>query len=253
MKSTSIDMLQNRFTRAGSILIAVSIVLGACLSSVAQESETEKQSVNPGINRNYLSPDLNPGDWVERFEKEGREVFDLRDAIVKATGVKEGMEVADIGSGTGLFTFLMAEKVGDAGKVYAVDIAKPFLMSIEARARKADIKAIQTVLCSQDSVDLPENSIDLAFICDVYHHFEFPESSVKSIRKALRPGGTLILVDFERVPGKSSDFILGHVRAGKEVFSKEIVDAGFQLEGEESLLKENYFRRFKSTKCDSAE
>ncbi len=236
-----------------ALFTAFIISTGFTSSALAQEGDGEKQSVNPGINRNYLSPDLNVGDWVERFEREGREVFDLRDEIVKATGVKAGMEVADIGSGTGLFTFLMAEKVGPEGKVYAVDIAKPFLMSIEARARKAGFESIETVLCSQDSVDLPENSIDIAFICDVYHHFEFPDSSVKSIRKALRPGGVLILVDFERIPGESSDFIMNHVRAGKEVFSQEIIDAGFKMEGEENLLKQNYFRRFKSTKCDSAE
>ena len=238
-----------------SLMLCLSCVLGSSLiSSVeAQETESAAQSVNPGINRNYLNPDINVGDWVERFEREGREVFDLRDEIIQAAGVKPGLTVADIGSGTGLFTFLMAEKVGCTGKVFAVDIAKPFLMSIEARARKAGLSVIQTVHCSEDSVDLPENSIDVAFICDVYHHFEFPESSVRSIRKALRPGGTLVLVDFERIPGKSSDFILNHVRAGKEVFSEEIISTGFELEMEVPMLKENYIRKFKSTKKDSVQ
>ena len=84
----------------------------------------------------------------------------------------------------------------------------------------------------------------VAFICDTYHHFEFPARSLQSIHDALRPGGQLILIDFQRIEGKSSEWILGHVRAGQEVFVKEVTTAGFRVIGEEKLLKEKYFVRF---------
>ncbi|MCA9205530.1 MAG: methyltransferase type 11, partial [Planctomycetales bacterium] len=82
-------------------------------------------------------------------------------------------------------------------------------------------------------------------ICDTYHHFEFPHKTMSSIHRALRPGGTVVLIDFERVEGESSDWILGHVRAGQEVFEKEVAEAGFEKIDERDLLKDNYFTRFK--------
>ena len=156
------------------------------------------------------------------------------------------MKVADIGAGTGLFTLPFSEAVGPDGKVYAVEIAKNFLRHIRARAQKANAANVETVLCTERSVELPEGSIDLAFICDVYHHFEYPQASLASLHKALKPGGELVLIDFKRIPGESSDFVMGHVRAGQEVFESEIAAAGFEKIGEVGgVLKENYFVRFR--------
>lgn len=90
------------------------------------------------------------------------------------------------------------------------------------------------------------DSVDLVFICNTYHHFESPYRSLASIYRALRPGGLLVLIDFERIPGVSREFILGHVRAGKEVFRDEILDAGFapRDEVEVNAFEENYLLRF---------
>lgn len=155
------------------------------------------------------------------------------------------MSVADIGAGTGLFTLPFAEAVGPEGKVYAVDIAKGFLEHIKERAEKAHASNVTTILCTDKSVELPAASVDLAFICDVYHHFEYPRSTLASLFQAVKPGGQVVLVDFKRIPGVSSDFVMGHVRAGQEVFESEMAAAGFKKIGEVAgLLKENYFVRF---------
>jgi ubiquinone/menaquinone biosynthesis C-methylase UbiE len=90
-------------------------------------------------------------------------------------------------------------------------------------------------------VDLPPGSVDVAFVCDTYHHFEFPQRTLASLYRAIKPGGKLVVVDFIRIEGKSSAWILFHVRAGQEVVEKEITDAGFRKAGEvKGLLKENY-------------
>ena len=95
-------------------------------------------------------------------------------------------------------------------------------------------------------MELPEASIDLAFICDVYHHFEYPNASLATLHKALKPGGTLVLIDFKRIPGESSDFVMGHVRAGQEVFEAEVIAAGFEkIDEVKGVLKENYFVKFR--------
>ena len=216
------------------------------LCLLASLAFTQEVSVKPGINDKFLDPKLNVEEWTKKFETESREIFQQREKIAAAAGLKSGMVMADIGAGTGLFTLHFAQAVGEKGKVYAVEIAKNFLEHIKARASKASASNVQTILCTERSVELPEASIDLAFICDVYHHFEFPSASLATLHKALKPGGELVLIDFKRIPGESSDFIMGHVRAGQEVFEAEVIAAGFEKVDEvKDLLKENYFVKFR--------
>ncbi len=203
----------------------------------------QEKSVNPGINKQFENPAA--ADFVPRFERDGRDPYDHRFEIVKAVGLKPGMIVADIGAGTGLFTRLFAPLVAPGGKVYAVDIAESFVKHIERQAAADGLANVQGIVCTPDSVNLPPESIDLAFLCDVYHHFEFPNKTMRSIHRALKPGGSVVLIDFHRIEGVSSDFVMGHVRAGQEVCAKEIADAGFkQVEDRKGLLKESYYLRF---------
>jgi predicted methyltransferase len=157
-----------------------------------------------------------------------------------------------VGAGTGLFTRLFAQAVGPKGKVYAADIAQPFLIHIDQTSKEAGLNNVQTVLCDQFTTKLPKNSVDLVFICDTYHHFEFPYRTLESIHDALRPGGRIVLIDFERIEGKSRPWVLDHVRAGKEVFVREVKSAGFKVIGEEKFLKENYFVRFSPVRDHAA-
>lgn len=219
------------------------LCLALALTAALQAQDT---SVKPGINDKFLDPRLKVGEWTQKFETESREIFHERARIVAALGLKRGMAVADIGAGTGLFTLPFAQAVGAGGQVYAVEIARNFLEHIRARAQQAQAANVQTILGTEKSVELPAASIDLAFICDVYHHFEYPQASLATLHQALKPGGTLALIDFKRIPGESSDFILGHVRAGQAVFEAEIAAAGFEkVEEVTGLLKENYFVKFR--------
>jgi predicted methyltransferase len=86
--------------------------------------------------------------------------------------------------------------------------------------------------------------VDVVFTCDVYHHFEYPQVILRAIREALKPGGSFIVVDFERIPGVSSERILKHVRAGKETVIKEVEAEGFRMVEEKKLMQQNYFVRF---------
>ncbi len=233
------DRSEDRWMRLAALCFPALLLFSASLP--AQEA-----SVKPGINEKFLDPALKVEEWTERFETESREIFHQRQEIVAAVGLKPGMAVADVGAGTGLFTLPFAEAVGTEGKVYAVEIAKTFLLHISTRAAAAKLTNVHPVHATERSVELPEASIDAAFICDVYHHFEYPQSSLASLHKALKPGGELILIDFKRIPGVTSDFIMGHVRAGQEVFEAEVTAAGFEKTGEvPDLLKENYFVKFR--------
>ena len=205
------------------------------------------KSVKPGINTKFVDPELKVDDWLKRFEVESREVFNEREKVVAACGIEKGMVVADIGAGTGLYSRLFAEATGPDGWVYAVEISGNFLKHIVARATQEGQKNITGVLCAPNAVGLPPNSVDVAFICDTDHHFEYPADTMGSLVKALKTGGTVVVIDFERIPGKSREWLLGHVRAGKEVFRKEIEDAGLTFVEELKIegFKENYFLRFR--------
>ena len=231
-------------------LATLGIFLSGCRSQQVASSSSSgpETSVKPGVNAEFLKPDLNLTQWVERFEGEGREIYTQREAILSAAKIHPGATVADIGAGTGLFTPLLARAVGPQGKVYAVDIAKDFLTHIEQRVAAAGIRNVQTVLGTERSVLLPPNSIDLAFICDTYHHFEYPQSTMASVHRALRAGGELALVDFKRIPGQSSEWVMSHVRAGQEVFTAEIEAEGFKKIEQIDVLKENYILRFRKVK-----
>ncbi len=217
---------------------------GATTSATAQPPEAD---VKPGVNAEFLKPHVDVAQWTERFEHEGREIYDQRERIVAAAKVKPGEQIADIGAGTGLFTMLFAERVGPTGKVFAVDIVKDFLSHIAERATAAGLKNIQPVRGTERSTELAPSSISLAFICDTYHHFEYPQHTLASIHQALKPGGELVLVDFKRIPGKTSEWTLNHVRAGQEVFSAEIEAAGFKQIEQLDFLKDNYIVRFRKT------
>jgi ubiquinone/menaquinone biosynthesis C-methylase UbiE len=232
-----------KILRSHRLVLAALLLLACAVPAVARDG------ADPAINRPYLDPDF--AQWVERFESPGREVYDRRAAIVAASGVKPGMRVADIGAGTGLFTLLFARAVGPAGQVTAVDISPTFATNIQRRALNEKLGNVSTRVNSQTDAGLPPTSIDLAFICDTYHHFEQPRAMLASIHRALRERGSLIVIDFERVEGESSAWVLGHVRADKKQVIHEIEAAGFSLAADTGLLKENFFLRFEKNTTGS--
>jgi ubiquinone/menaquinone biosynthesis C-methylase UbiE len=204
----------------------------------------DEPSVRPGINEPYLRPDA-----LDRYtpilEAESREVAHHRDQIVDAIGLREGLVVADIGAGTGLFTTEIARRVGEQGAVFAVDIVPVFLDRIRQRVEADGLSNVTVVQGEARATTLQPGSVDIAFMCDTYHHIEFPQAYMRSLFVTLRPGATLVLVDFERIEGKTSPAILKHVRAGKQTVIEEVEQAGFVLESETDLLEQNYYLRFR--------
>jgi SAM-dependent methyltransferase len=235
-------LLTARSVSLSLLLTALSLValsLGGCASDPEGE-----QSVRPGINDAYVK-DPSIKTWQARFERPDREIYAKREEIARMVALKPGQAVADIGAGTGFMSFLFAKQVGPTGKVYAVDLMPTFIAHIEERAKALGVRNVHAVKCGERDVGLPDESIDVAFGCDVYHHFEYPKTSMEALHRALKPGGEFVLVDFHRIPGRSSDWVLGHVRAGQLVFEREIIATGFRKIDEQDFLDTCYFVRFK--------
>ena len=222
----------------------------ACVTLLACETLSQETSVNPGINDAFRDPNVE--DFVDRFEVESRELYARRHQIVEACRIGPGQVVADVGAGTGMFTRLFSDAVGAKGRVIAVDISPKFLDHIADASNREGQRNVDTLLATADSSGLPPASIDVAFICDTYHHFEFPYKTMASIHRALKPGGKVVLVDFRRIPGVSREWVLDHVRAGQEVVEREMVDSGFVKTREvPNLLEENYFVVFEKAPAKS--
>ena len=236
--------------RLFTALSLASLFLSSCAGPAPPRLKPpiEEASVKPGINESFLSDDLEVGDFISRFEVETRDVAAARDAIINALGLRKGMDVADVGSGTGLFLQGIAERIGQSGHLYALDIAPGFIDHLENRVNDEGLDPpVMVRLSKERTVDLETRTIDLAFVCDTYHHFEYPKSMLWSMFRALRPGGSLVIVDFERIPGETREWLLGHLRADKKTFRAEVEEAGFEFVEEVKIevLQENYFLRFR--------
>jgi glutathione peroxidase-family protein/ubiquinone/menaquinone biosynthesis C-methylase UbiE len=162
--------------------------------------------------------------WLMRKVREEEE---RTSEMIKELKLKEGMAVADIGSGNGYHTLMMAKLIGGKGKAYAVDIQPEMLRMLETRAKKSGLNNIVSVENRYWDTDLPEKSIDLALMADVYHEFSHPEEMLASIRRSLKPGGQVVLLEFRtedtKVPIKPEH------KMSKAQVIREMTVNGFKL------------------------
>jgi SAM-dependent methyltransferase len=131
-------------------------------------------------------------DWLER---DTRDLEENTNAAIAAIDVAPNAVIADIGAGTGYYSFLLAKKVPN-GKVYAVDIQDEMIDMLETRKRQLKDSVVQIIKSTIQSPNLPANSIDLAIMVDVYHELEYPQEMLQALKTALKPGGKILLIEY---------------------------------------------------------
>jgi ubiquinone/menaquinone biosynthesis C-methylase UbiE len=139
--------------------------------------------------------DAGGASWLERAERENEERPSL---AVRLLHLKPGMQVADIGAGSGYYSELLSRAVGSTGRVYAVDIQPAMIRLVEERMRRRNLTNVSPVLGLVADPKLPDSAIDIALLVDVYHEFSAPQAMLRRIRSALRPGGRLVLLEFRK-------------------------------------------------------
>jgi ubiquinone/menaquinone biosynthesis C-methylase UbiE len=233
--------------RAGyaALPLAAALALSWMVPAAGQQS-----TITPTARELNKSFDADLKQWTDRFEHEGRAIYDKRYEILDALSLKPGLAVADIGAGSGLISRLIAQRLGAEGTVYAVDIAKNMVDYIARTSKEQGLTNIKAVLGDPKSPKLAPASVDRICIIDAYHHFEYPAEMLAEIKKALRPDGMLVLIDFKRIEGVSRDYILKMVRAGQGTFTDEFQNAGFDLvERRDDMFPENYLLKFQHRKA----
>ena len=133
--------------------------------------------------------------WLERATREREENLT---AMIKALDLQPGMVVADIGAGTGVISVMMADKVAPGGKVLAVDIQEEMLRLLEEKLKRLEIDNVEPVLGTIKSPELPEASVDLAIMVDVYHEFSHPYEMMLALSKGMKPGGRIAFVEYRK-------------------------------------------------------
>lgn len=208
----------------------ISVATFLNFTAVGQQRYTIKGGDPNGINKWYMGRQIahvmnHYGiDWLERPERQVEENTAL---LLKDLDLKQGMNVADIGAGSGYHSRLISQRIGN-GKVYAVDIEPKMISFIDQSIKEEGISNIITVLGTETSVQLPVSSIDMMLLVDVYHEFSFPFEMGTSMYRSLKPKGKLVLVEFrsedEEIPIKSIH------KMSESQAKKELKAAGFRLE-----------------------
>ncbi len=150
-------------------------------------------------------------------------------AVMDALRVAPGSRVADIGAGSGYFTFHLANRVGPSGRVYAVDILPTALTEIDRRAAASGLTQITTVLGAVDDSRLPPQSLDVILVVNTYHELSMYDAMMRGLWRGLKPGGLLGIIDCEALPGESQASYARHHRIPSAVVREEAVRNGLRF------------------------
>lgn len=183
-----------------------------------------------------------PKAYIGALEDPKRDAYQKPHEVVHALGLKPGEAIADIGAGSGYFTFHLARHVGEKGKVYAVDVSLDMIRHINRRIREIKTNNVVSILADPDDPLLPERSINRFFICDVWHHVDNQVKYLSVMKKMLKPGGEIVMIDFHK-----KEMPLGpplQMKISREDLIKQMETNGFRLAKEHSFLPYQYFLVF---------
>lgn len=179
----------------------------------------------------WLAVVLLAAGWLPAAPSSERDQWQQPEKIMDAVGVRPGMVIGEAGAGEGYFTFKLAQRVGPDGHVYANDIVGSVLATIRRRAEAKGVSNITTILGVEDNPRFPPN-LDMAVMVYVFHHLDHPPAFLANLRRSLKPGAPLVLV--ERDPAKF-DYPPGHFLSRSKLV-RRIEAAGFRVDRVETFL-----------------
>jgi arsenite methyltransferase len=180
--------------------------------------------------------------YIAFLEDPQRDAYQKPQEVVAALDLKEGEVIADIGAGSGYFSLRFAHHVGERGRVYAVDINPDMIRYLNRRIRDLNLRNVVTILAEPDDPLLPDASIDLFFLCDTWHHIERQTDYLALMKRMLRQGGSVAMVDFQKRPLPIGPPI--EMKIAREDLLRQMESNGFRLVREHTFLPYQYFLVF---------
>lgn len=237
--------LVGRLLLAWAVLV-LSLAVPVARADTAETYEYGKAS-RDGIGKFYMGREISHvmghfgASWLERPTRQREE---RTDRLIKNLPLQPDSVVADIGAGTGYFSFPMALRVPD-GRVIAVDIQQEMLDIIAARMSADDIANIELVLGSERDPGLVEGSVDLVLLVDAYHEFSWPREMGESMARALKPQGRLVLIEYRAEDPSVPIKPLHKMSVGQA--RKEMEAVGLELERNGKFLPQQHFMVFRKS------
>ena len=183
------------FGLAAALLLPIGCSSPRAVQAQQQNKGREALEIGKVTRKRQIAPICSDAEWLRRPDRDASE---QPEKVLDALRIPLGATVADVGAGVGYFTWRLAKRVGPKGKVYAVDVQQKMLDLLADDLKKRNITNVEPVLGGVRDPHLPENSIDLALLVDVYHELSEPEAMVTNIRKSLKPDGRMVLVEYRK-------------------------------------------------------
>jgi arsenite methyltransferase len=180
--------------------------------------------------------------YIAMLEDPARDAYQKPHEVVMALGLKEGEAIADIGAGAGYFAFRFAHHVGATGRVYAVDVSPDMILHMNRQIRDLGLDNVRTILAPPDDPLLADRSVNRFFFCEAWHHIADHEKYLSEMKRMLRPGGQVIVIDFrkEATPvGPPPE-----MRVARADVVREFEAHGYRLANEQTFLPYQYFLVF---------
>jgi arsenite methyltransferase len=180
--------------------------------------------------------------YIASLEDPKRDAYQKPQEVIRALNIKEGEVIADLGAGSGYFTFRLARAAGEKGRVYAVDVSPDMILHLNRRIHDLKARNVATILCAPDDPLLADSSVDRFFICDTWHHIAGHAKYLALLKRALKPGGQVIMIDFKKAQTPVGPPL--EMRIDRADLVKEMVTNGFALAEEHTFLEQQYFLVF---------
>jgi arsenite methyltransferase len=183
-----------------------------------------------------------PKSYIGALESPQRDAYQKPLEVMTALDLKPGEIIADIGAGSGYFTFRLAHHVGDKGKVYAVDVSPDMILHLNRRIREVKATNVVSILADPDDPLLSDGSVHRFFFSDSWHHIDNQTKYLLLMKKMLKPGGEVVMIDFHK-----KELPVGpplSMKIAREDLIKQMESNGFRLKKEHTFLPYQYFLVF---------
>ena len=216
-------------------LITLLALLAMPLSAPAQDAVKRDHQQMHQLHRDSTA-------YIGMLEDPKRDTYQQPHEVLAALAIKPGEVIADIGAGSGYFTFRLAHHVGDKGKVYAIDVSPEMILHLNRRIRELKAINVSSILADPDDPLLPERSVNRFFFSNSWHHIDNQAKYLSLIKKILKPSGEVIMLDFHK-----KEIPVGppmQMKIAREDLIKEMESNGFRLAQEHTFLPYQYFLVF---------